>query len=131
MGALGWQISESEGLVVVQGVGVFDLEFVTSFRNAMLAQGMFGYARLFDLSRADIRLSNKDLAILVESTSAASAMAAGPIAIFLGTTPPPLLMDMAVLMQQRIGSRRRMRLFTDEALARQWLSAELGLRLIR
>lgn len=131
MGALGWQISESEGLVVVQGVGVFDLEFVTSFRNAMLAEGMFGYAKLFDLSRADIQLSNKDLAILVDSTNEASAMAAGPIAIILGTTPPPLLMDMAVLMQQRIGSRRRMRLFTDEAVARQWLSTEMGFRLIR
>lgn len=131
MGALGWQISESEGLVVVQGVGVFDLEFITSFRNAMLAEGMFGYAKLFDLSRADIRLNNKDLAILVDSTNASSAMAAGPIAIILGTTPPPLLMDMAVLMQQRIGSRRRMRLFTDEAVARQWLSAEMGLRVIR
>lgn len=126
MGALGWQISKSEGLVVVHGIGVFDLEFVTSFRTAMWAEGLVGYAKLFDLSRADIQLSNSDLETMVDSTRSASTMTAGPIAIMLGKAPPPRLVDMAVLMQQRIGSRRRMRLFTDEAVARRWLAAEMA-----
>ncbi len=32
----------------------------------------------------------------------------GPIAIYLGKTPPPLLVDMAILMKERIGHRRRL-----------------------
>ena len=126
MGALGWQISRSEGLVVVQGIGVFDSEFVASFRSAMWAEGLVGCGKLFDLSRADIQLSNSDLETMVDSTRSASTMTAGPIAIMLGKAPPPRLVDMAVLMQQRIGSRRRMRLFTDEAVARRWLAAEMA-----
>ena len=35
---LSWGISKSERLVVIRGVGVFNLAFMTSFREAMRAQ---------------------------------------------------------------------------------------------
>lgn len=124
MGALIWDISKSEGLVVIRGVGVFNLYFMTSFREAMRAQGAAGYCKLFDLSRADIQLSSDDLQTMVARTRLADPVKSGPIAIMLGHEPPPLLVDMAVLLKSRLGNRRRLRLFTEEAEARRWLSSE-------
>jgi len=124
MGALSWEISKSEGLVVIRGVGVFNLAFMTSFRKAMRAEGAAGYSKLFDLSRADIQLSSDDLQTMVAQTRLPDPVKSGPIAIILGHEPPPLLVDMAILMKTRLGNRRRLRLFTDEAEARRWLSTE-------
>lgn len=90
----------------------------------MWAEGAVGYGKLLDLSRADIRLSSDDLQTMVATTRLAGATTAGPIAIFLGEDPDPVLLDMAVLLKSRIGNRRRLRVFTDEWTARQWLSAE-------
>lgn len=42
----------------------------------------------------------------------------------LGHKPAPLLVDMAILLKDRIGSRRRLRIFTDETDAREWLFSE-------
>jgi hypothetical protein len=124
VGGLSWGISKSERLVVIRGVGVFNLAFMTSFREAMRAQGAAGYSKLFDLSRADIQLSNDDLQIMVARTRLPDPVKSGPIAIVLGSTPPPLLVDMAILMKTRLGNRRGLRLFTDEVQARRWLSSE-------
>ena len=124
MSALSWDISKSEGLVVIRGVGLFNLAFMTSFREAMRAEGAAGYRKLFDLSRADIQLSSDDLHTMVARTRLVDPVKSGPIAIMLGHEPPPLLVDMAVLLKSRLGNRRRLRLFTDEAEARQWLSSE-------
>ncbi|TAJ97434.1 MAG: hypothetical protein EPO41_03245 [Reyranella sp.] len=124
MGTLGWKIYRPAGLVVVRGVGVFDLSFATAFRETMRAEGAVGYCKLFDLSRADIQLSSDDLNIMAASTRLTGPTIAGPIAILVGRTPPPLLVDMAVLLKHRIGDRRRLRLFTDETDAREWLASE-------
>lgn len=124
MGALGWTIHRPEQLVVIRGIGVFDIYFATAFREAMRAQGAAGFCKLFDLSRADIHLSDQDLQAMVASTRLRGPIQSGPIAIYLGRTPPPLLVDMAILLKDRIGHRRRVRLFTDERLARQWLATE-------
>jgi hypothetical protein len=126
MGRLGWTIDRAEGLVTVRGVGVYDLAFVTTLRTAMWAEGTVGYCKLLDLSRADIRLSRDDIQTIVAGTRLASPTTAGPIAILLGRDPAPLLLDMAVLLKSRVGNRRRLRVFTDEAAARRWLSAEAG-----
>ena len=124
MGALSWEILKSEGLVIVRGIGVFNLSFMTSFREAMRAQGAAGYCKLFDLSRADIQFSREDLQTMAARARLADPLKSGPIAIMLGHEPPPLLVDMAVLLKNRLGNRRRLRLFTNEAEARQWLSSE-------
>lgn len=124
MGVLSWEIKKPEGLVVIRGVGLFNLAFMTSFREAMRADGAAGYCKLFDLSRADIQLSRDDLQTMVARARLPDSVKSGPIAIMLGHEPPPLLVDMAVLMKTRLGNRRRLRLFTDEAEARQWLSSE-------
>ncbi|WP_295140398.1 hypothetical protein [uncultured Reyranella sp.] len=127
MGKLGWTIDREEGLVTVRGAGVYDLAFATSLRLAMWAEGTVGYRKLLDLSRADIRLTSEDLETMVASTRSAGATIAGPIAIVLGQDPDPLLLDMAVLLKSRIGNRRRLRVFTEEAAARHWLSSEAGI----
>ena len=124
MSALNWTIHRTQGLVVIRGVGVFDLPFMASFREAMRAEGAAGYCKLFDLSRADIQLSRDDLEIMAARTRLADALRSGPIAIMLGHNPPPLLVDMAILLMNRIGKRRRLRLFTNESEARLWLSSE-------
>jgi len=124
MGTLGWKIYRPAGLVIVSGVGVYDLSFATSFRETMRAEGTVGYCKLFDLSRADIQLSSDDLQTMVAQTRLPDPVKSGPIAIILGHEPPPLLVDMAILMKTRLGNRRRLRLFTDEAEARRWLSTE-------
>lgn len=124
MGTLGWTICRPESLVTVRGVGVFDLPFVTSFRQAMRAEGTGGFCKLFDLTRADIQLSSHDLQTMVARSWSCSATTAGPIAIVVGRTPPPLLVDMAVLLKHRIGDCRRLRLFIDETDAREWLASE-------
>lgn len=124
MSALTWTIYRPDQLVVIHGIGVFDIFFATAFREAMRAEGAAGFCKLFDLSRADILLSNEDLQAMVASTRLRGPIQSGPIAIHLGRTPPPLLVDMAILLKERVGARRRVRLFTDERLARQWLAAE-------
>lgn len=124
MGALGWTINRTEGLVTVRGMGVYDLSFAMSLGTAMWAEGAVGYCKLLDLSTADIRLSSEDLQTMVASTRLAGATTAGPIAIVLGHDPDPLLLDMAVLLKSRIGNCRRLRVFTDEWTAREWLSSE-------
>ena len=124
MSALSWEISKENGLVVVRGVGLFNLAFMTSFREAMRAAGAAGYCKLFDLSRADIEFSRDDLQVMAARTRLADPLKSGPIALLLGHEPRPLLVDMAVLLKSRIGNRRRLRLFLDEADARQWLASE-------
>jgi hypothetical protein len=124
MGTLGWKIYRPAGLVIVRGVGVYDLSFATSFRETMRAEGAVGYCKLLDLSRADIQLSSDDLNTMAASTRLAGPTTAGPIAIVVGRMPPPLLVDMAILLKHRIGDRRRLRLFIDETGAREWLASE-------
>lgn len=124
MSALGWEIHKSVGLVSIRGIGVFNLEFMTTFREAMRAAGAAGYGKLFDLSRADIQFSSDDLNIMAARTRLIDPLKSGPIAILLGNQPSPLLVDMAVLLKNRIGQRRRLRLFTSEVEARLWLSSE-------
>jgi hypothetical protein len=124
MGTLGWTIYGAEGLVVVRGVGLFDLSFFMSFEETMWAKGTGGFCKLFDLHRADIQLSSDDLQAMVARARSYSATTEGPIAIVVGRTPPPLLVDMAVLLKHRIGDSRRLRLFTEETDAREWLSSE-------
>lgn len=124
MGALRWTIYRPEQLVVISGVGVFDIYFATAFREAMRAEGAAGFCKLFDLSRVDINLSDQDMQSMVASTRLRGPIQSGPIAMYLGRTPPPLLLDMALILRDRIGARRRIRLFTDELAARQWLLSE-------
>lgn len=50
-------------------------------------------------------------------------MQPGPVAILVGKNPPPLMLDMAILLKQRVGTPRRFRLFTEEPEARLWLAA--------
>lgn len=123
MGSLAWTLYRTESLVVVSGVGVCDLAFITAFRKAMRAEGAVGFCKLFDVSRVHIQLcadrnSTEAIPPQVDGTTH------GPIAIILGMDPPPLLLDTAVLLAARMGHRRRLRLFTDERLARQWLAEE-------
>jgi len=124
MGTLGWTIDRAARLVTVRGVGVYDLSFAMALGAAMWAEGTVGYCKLLDLSRADIRLSSDDMEVMVANSCLAGATIAGPIAVVLGSEPDPLLLDMAVLLKSRIGDRRRFRVFTDEWMARRWLSAE-------
>lgn len=124
MGALGWTIHRPEQLVEIRGIGLFDIHFATAFRKAMRAEGAAGFCKLFDLSRVDIKLSDEDLQSMVASTRLGGPIQSGPIAHYLGKTPPPLLVDMAILLKSRIGHRRRIRLFTDELAARGWLLSE-------
>lgn len=128
MGALGWKIFRSEVLVVVRGVGVLDRSFLESFREAMRAEGAVGYGKLFDLSKADIQLCDR-----LDSLPAIprqSTVIPGSIAIVLGNDPAPSLVDAAVLLKQRTGNRRRLRVFTDEADGREWLASEAPLRIL-
>lgn len=123
MAALGWSIREHEKLVVVSGVGVFDMPFFLSYMQAMQANGAIGYCKFLDLRQTDIQLSGDDLASIGQLTRQPSTATPGPVAILVGRNPPPLMLDMAILLQQRIGTSRRFRLFTDEADARRWLAA--------
>lgn len=116
-----WEFLNAAKLVVVRGIGVIDLEFLASFRAEKCARGAIGYRALFDLSRAAIQLSDSDLQTLVARARLTDPELAGPVALVLGRTPPPLLLDMAVLMKLRLGNRRRIRLFTENEDAKQWL----------
>ncbi|MFN4017772.1 MAG: hypothetical protein ACK4JB_20695 [Reyranella sp.] len=124
MATLGWTIDRAKRLVTVRGVGVYDLSFAMALAAAMSAERTVEYCKLLDLSRADIRLSDDDLQTMVANTCLAGATTAGPVAVVLGSEPDPLLLDMAVLLKNRIGNHRRFRVFTDEWTARRWLSAE-------
>lgn len=122
MAALGWSILKHEKLVVVSGLGVFDLPFFLTYMQAMQEAGATGYCKLLDLRQADIQLSGDDLASIGRLTRQPSATPPGPVAILVGKNPPPLMLDMAILLKQRIDTSRRFRLFTDEPEARHWLA---------
>ncbi len=96
---------------------------MTSFREAMRAEVLPRCCKLFDLSRADIQLSSDDLNIMAARTRLADPLQSGPIALLLGNQPS-LLVDMAILLKNRVGNRRRLRLFTSEVEARLWLTSE-------
>lgn len=123
MGAIGWEVHRADSLVVVSGVGLFDLPFIVAYRQAMLAEGTARYRKLFDLHQSDIALSPDDLQSIADGAGN-SVQIAGPIAIVMGGVPPPLLVDMAILLKHRMGASRRLRLFTDETEARRWLASE-------
>lgn len=122
MAALGWSIHKEDGLVIVNGVGVFDLPFLLSYLKAMQAAGAVGFRKLLDLRQADIQLSGDDLQTIGTLTRNNDPTASGPVAILVGKNPPPLMLDMAILLKQRVGTSRRFRLFTEEPQARQWLA---------
>lgn len=122
MDALGWQIDRSEGIVTVSGEGLLDLSFLKRFREAMRAEGTVGFCKLFDVSRAKIQLCGDDPQ--VATPHPVSTATHGKIAILLGRDPSQILVDTAVLLKNRIGSRRRLRIFTDEGEARRWLLSE-------
>lgn len=123
MAALGWSILGQDNLVIVSGVGVFDLSFLMSYLKAMQTAGAVGYCKLLDLRQADIQLSGEDLQAIGTLTRNNDPAASGPVAILVGKSPPPLMLDMAILLKQRVGTARRFRLFTDEPQAREWLAA--------
>jgi hypothetical protein len=123
MGALGWEIHRTDGLVVVSGIGLFDMSFIRGYRQAMAREGSGHYRKLFDLHQSDIALGPEDLQRISDGARQ-TALTAGPVAILMGKSPPPLLVDMAVLLQHRMDRSRRFRLFTDEAEARRWLASE-------
>ena len=123
MTALGWSIQKHDKLVIVNGVGVFDLPFFLAYLQAMEEADAIGYCKFLDLRQADIRLSGDDLASIGRLTRQPSAMQPGPVAILVGKNPPPLMLDMAILLKQRVGTSRRFRLFTEEPEARLWLAA--------
>lgn len=123
MGALSWEIQRADSLVVVSGVGVFDFNFFADYRKAMQAENASHYRKLLDLRRTDIVLSPHDLD-RISAEAQFDRLTAGPVAIIMGKTPPPLLVDMATLLQHRMGRSRRMRLFTDDDQARKWLASE-------
>jgi hypothetical protein len=124
MGVLRWEIHRGENLVLVGGVGIFNLPFLLSYRQAMRAAGAINYRKLFDLHQSEILLSADELQGIAENARNNNASTAGPVAIVMGRDPPPLLLDMAILLKHRIGTSRRFRLFTDDAEARQWLASE-------
>jgi xanthine dehydrogenase iron-sulfur cluster and FAD-binding subunit A len=124
MGALGWEIHRHDKLVVVSGVGIFDIAFLKSYRQGMQAASAITYRKLFDLHQSDIRLSAEDLQRVTENARSNNAPIAGPIAVLIGREPPPLLVDMAILLKHRVGTARRFRLFKEEAEARRWLASE-------
>lgn len=124
MGALGWEIHRPEKLVIVGGVGVFDLEFLESYNRGMRDAGVVNYRKLFDLHQSDIRFSADDLQDVTDITRRNHTLVAGPIALVIGNEPLPLLVDMAILLKHRIGTARRFRLFKREAEARRWLASE-------
>lgn len=122
MAALGWSIRKEDRLVIVSGVGVFDLPFLLSYLSATQAAGAVGYGKLLDLRLTDIQLSGDDLQAIGTLTRNNDPAASGPVAILVGKNPLPLMLDMAILLKQRVGTSRRFRLFTDEAQARIWLA---------
>ena len=128
MAALGWKIFRPEALVVVQGIGVLDRPFLRSFRAVMRAEGAVGFCKLFDLSKADIQLC--DGMDSLPAIPRLSTAIPGSIAIVLGNGPSPSLVHAAVFLKQRTGNRRRLRGFTHEADAREWLSSETRLRIL-
>lgn len=123
MGALSWEIQRADSLVLASGVGVFDFNFFADYRKAMQAESASHYRKLLDFRRTDIVLSPYDLD-RISAEAQFDRLTAGPVAIIMGKTPPPLLVDMATLLQHRVGLARRIRLFIDEGEARKWLASE-------
>ncbi len=125
---LEWSVQKYAHLVVVDGAGVLDPPFVAQYSAAVREAGAIGYRKFFDLRRADIRFSADDFRALGKTLADANAAdpgnAPGPVAILIGSRPPPLLLDMAVLLKQHVGSSRRLRIFTQEQEALGWLETE-------
>lgn len=124
MSTLSWTIDRTARLVTVHGIGVLDLAFIKSFRDSMWREGAVGLCKLIDLSQAQIELSEGDFQEMAVTIRSGSVENKGPIAIVVGRTPSPLLIDMAVLLKNRISLRRRLRLFAEEVEARDWLASE-------
>lgn len=130
--ALEWSIRKRARFVVVSGTGAFDPSFLYAYLAAMRDAGAAGYRKFVDLRRADIRFSIDDFraigARLARLDDARAGDAPGPIAILVGLHPPDLLLDMALLLKQHVGLYRRLRIFTQEEEAREWLDSQVEAR---
>lgn len=125
---IGWSIQKHARLVVVKGAGIFDSAFLARYLAAMRDGGAMGYRKFFDLRRADIKFSADDFQALgsrlaTNDANANAGVVPGPIAILLGADPPPLLLDMAILLKQHVGSWRELRIFIREDEATRWLDS--------
>lgn len=87
---------------------VFDFNFFADYHNAMHEGDASRYRMLLDLRRTDIVLSPHDLNG-ISAEAQFDRLAAGSVATIMAKTPPPLLLDMATLLQHRWGRSRRMR----------------------
>ncbi len=98
MGALGWEISKSQGLVVIRGVGLFNLSFMTSFSRPCVPRSR----RVLQALRLEVAQTFSSAATTSRPAvphPLADPLESGPIAIMLGSQPSPLLIDMQVLLE--------------------------------
>ena len=124
--ALHWRIDSKVRLVTVTAAGFVTAVEFAELVDAVLGAGAIGYAKLFDGSAEDLRITREDLLVIgANLRSWHSHPDVGPLAIVLA----PRKHDAAArLLGILAAAPRPMRLFTSRPPAERWIAGPVERR---
>jgi hypothetical protein len=119
-----WKILPAERLVVAAAEGPVGLADVETYLDALVVADAQPYAKLFDASTMDFRITDDELMLLGARMRAYDgAFPAGPLALVVTT---PEIESWARRFINLSGMRRPAELFATVAAAKVWLEEQKG-----
>jgi hypothetical protein len=120
---LHWTISHPTRLVVVVAKDDVRLQDIESYLDGVVVGDALPYRKLFDVSKASLRLSDDDMMLLgarirAYATTATETM--GPLAIVATTTESH---GQARLFSALADAKRQIKIFRELHAARKWLDS--------
>lgn len=117
-----WDIDHTGRFVTIVGEGPLTLKDMEAHFDALSVAGAMGYAKLVDVSRAELIYDDKDVMLMGARLSAyTSTLESGPLAVIgRNDTITAAFMRFVNISP----AKRPARLFATEAEARAWLATQ-------
>ncbi len=117
-----WTISKPAKLIVAVCKGAVTRKDIEGYLDGVVVAGGLSHRKIFDLTQAEVDLSNDDMMALGARIRAYATTAdMGPLAIVAST---PESHERASLFATLAAAKRPIRIFQELHAARQWLDTE-------
>ena len=117
-----WTISKPAKLVIAVCKGAVTRKDIENYLDGVVLADGLSHRKIFDLTQAEVDLSNDDMMALAARIRAYATMGdMGPLAIVAST---PESHERAHLFATLADAERPIRIFQELHAARQWLDAE-------
>ena len=117
-----WEVDHATRTVLAAAAGELCLGDIEEYLDGMSRAATLSYRKLFDLSGCSSLLSKKELLAWADRVNSfQSDIVIGPVAIVAVSEDA---YDQARLFETLTAPRRRLRIFRDVEVAREWLNAE-------